>query len=377
MSIANPQRPQFHFTAPQNWLNDPNGLVWLDGEYHLFYQYNPTGRAGAGHNMHWGHAVSSDLLTWQHLPIAIHNDEPRQAYSGSAIVDHRNTLGLNDGNAPAIVAFYTRTEVGQCVAYSTDRGRTFHDLDGGRPIIGYDEHARQATDRDPRVIWHAPSEAYVLILYERTGYAFYRSVDLINWTFASHLAGFYECPELVELDVPGTSTRAWVLFDGNGAYVVGEFDGHRFTPRSPTLRVELGPHFYASQCWQNLPDGRTIQIAWIRGGSFTGLPFSQQMSIPCELSLVRDAGGAIRLRRSPVRELTRAPRDAQAGRFTLPVDAGARFGIDHFPAYDCVVVDGNVLPLAGARELDVVVDAYSIEVFIPDGSASITLARAL
>jgi sucrose-6-phosphate hydrolase SacC (GH32 family) len=392
-------RPAFHFTAPKNWLNDPNGLVYLDGEYHLFYQYNPDGMVGAGRNMHWGHAVSRDLLTWEHLPIALYNDEPRQAYSGSAIVDEANVLGLRvAGGHKTLAAFYTRTGVGQCLATSVDRGRTWREHG---PVIPYaDDAARARTDRDPRVFWHDATGAYVMVLYERSGYSFYRSADLLVWKHASFIEGFYECPELVNLHVTeadGSSKESrWVLFDGDGSYVVGSFDGFLFKPESPKLRSDMGPSFYATQCWLNGPDGRVIQIAWMNGGHFENCNYSQQMSIPCELSLARNERGGVELRRVPVRELATCDRvlgekdviEAPApGRYRLFIhrDKLRQISIggcmlQWWPDYESIAFANRVVPVRRASadiELELVIDRRSIELFVDQGRHSISYSGSV
>lgn len=396
---TNADRPVFHFTAPKNWLNDPNGLVYLDGEYHLFYQYNPDGMVGAGRNMHWGHAVSRDLLSWEHLPIALHNDEPRQAYSGSAIVDEANVLGLRVSGGPkTLVACYTRTGVGQCLASSVDRGRSWFEHG---PVIPYaSDAARERTDRDPRVFWHEPTRAYVMVLYERSGYSFYRSTDLMEWKHASYIEGFYECPELVELAVTeadGSSKESrWVLFDGDGSYVVGSFDGSMFTPESPKLRSDMGPSFYATQCWLNAPDGRVIQIAWMNGGNFENCDYSQQMSVPCELSLARNERGAPELRRLPVRELPISDRIlGETDVFEYPgpgryrvflCRAGRRqisvcgYLLNWWPDYEAIGFVGRVVPVrpgTGDIDLEIVIDRRSIELFVDQGRQSISFSGRL
>ncbi|MFW5773456.1 MAG: glycoside hydrolase family 32 protein, partial [Tangfeifania sp.] len=229
-------RPQFHFTPEKNWHNDPNGLVYYDGEYHLFYQYNPHGKEWG--YMHWGHAVSTDLVHWEHLPVALYPDENSEdkerctAFSGSAIVDENNLLGKQQGEEKTLVAFYTSQHCGQRIAYSTDKGRTWKKYEGN-PIIGYDE-----TDdaRDPKVFWHGPSEKYVMVLYRKTsedekskGVSVYTSENLVNWEWKSHVYGFYECPDLVPIQVKNRPEETkWVLFDGDGSYIIGNFDGEEF-----------------------------------------------------------------------------------------------------------------------------------------------------
>jgi len=161
-------RPQFHFTPEKNWHNDPNGLVFYEGEYHLFYQYNPKGKEWGF--MHWGHAISTDLVHWEHLPIALYPDENSEdkeyctAFSGSAIVDHKNLLGKQQGDVKTLIAFYTSQHCGQRIAYSTDRGRTWEKYEGN-PIIPFDE---SDDARDPKVIWHEPLQKYVMVLYRKT-----------------------------------------------------------------------------------------------------------------------------------------------------------------------------------------------------------------
>jgi fructan beta-fructosidase len=181
-------RPQFHFTPEENWHNDPNGLVYYKGEYHLFYQYNPFGNEWG--YMHWGHAVSKDLVHWEHLPVALRPDEDSRdkvkctAFSGSAIVDEKNLLGKQEGDEKTLVAFYTSQQCGQRIAYSTDRGRTWEKYEGN-PVIPYDENDDA---RDPKVIWHEPSGKYVMVLYRKSseeetskGVSFYTSENLTGW----------------------------------------------------------------------------------------------------------------------------------------------------------------------------------------------------
>jgi len=305
-------RPQFHFTPKINWHNDPNGLVFYKGEYHLFYQYNPFGNEWGF--MHWGHAVSTDLVHWEHLPIALFPDnnstdkETCTEFSGSGLVDQDNLTGLQSGEEKAILLFYTSQKCGQRLAYSNDKGRTWKKYDKN-PIIAFDE-----TDdaRDPKVFWHEASKQYVMVLYRRPnnddkqkGVSFYTSKNLIDWQFKSHLPGFFECPDLVELSVNRRADdKKWVLFDGDGSYVIGSFDGEKFNPETPKLKSDLGANYYATQTWSNIPesDGRTIQIAWMKGGEFPEMPFKGQMTFPCELSLKKFTEG-IRLIRKPVKEI--------------------------------------------------------------------------
>lgn len=305
-------RPQYHFTPERNWHNDPNGLVYYDGEYHMFYQYNPKGNEWGF--MHWGHAISTDLIHWEHLPIALYpdnNSEDKEfctAFSGSAIVDEQNLLGKQSGDEKTLVAFYTSKGCGQRIAFSTDKGRTWEKY-AENPIIPFDE---MDDARDPKVFWHEESNKWVMVLYRKTlnddktkGVSIYTSENLTEWIWKSHIPGFYECPDLVKLKVtnrPGESK--WILFDGDGSYLIGDFNGEHFTPESAKIKSDFGSNYYATQTWSNISadDGRTLQIAWMRGGEFPGMPFNGQMSFPCEISLTKFSFG-YKLVRKPVKEI--------------------------------------------------------------------------
>ncbi|MEN8115781.1 MAG: glycoside hydrolase family 32 protein [Bacteroidota bacterium] len=305
-------RPQFHFTPEKNWHNDPNGLVYYDGEYHMFYQYNPNGNEWG--YMHWGHTISDDLLHWKHFPIALYPDENSTdkenctAYSGSAIVDEQNILEKQTGEEKTLVAFYTSQNCGQRMAYSTDKGRTWKKFEGN-PIIPLDE---KDDARDPKVIWHEPTQKWVMVLYRKSteddkskGVSFYTSDNLVDWKWESHIYGFYECPDLVEFKVTNRPEETkWVLFDGDGSYLMGSFDGVTFSPESAKMKSDWGKNYYATQSWSNIPDddGRIIQIAWMRGGKFPDMPFNGQMSFPSELSITRFNNG-YKLIRQPIKEV--------------------------------------------------------------------------
>ncbi len=291
------QRPQFHFTSRRGWLNDPNGLVFHKGEYHLFYQHNPYGWNWG--NMHWGHAVSKDLVHWRELPIALYpNRYGDWAFSGSAISDGRTGLG-QDKN-PVLVAAFTSTARGECLIFSHDGGKTFTES-SGNPIIRHQ-------GRDPRLLWHAGSQRWVIAVYDeldgKRWIAFHSSADLKTWQFESRIEGFYECPDLFELAVAGKPGQTrWVLYAADGRYVLGSFDGRRFTPESGKLQLWHG-NFYAAQTFSNTPDGRRIQIGWANGITFQGMPFNQQMTIPCELTL-RTTPDGVRMFAEPVAELAK------------------------------------------------------------------------
>ena len=294
-------RPQFHFSSRRGWNNDSNGLVFYRGQYHLYYQHNPYGWDWG--NMHWGHAVSTDLVHWQELPIALYPQKFGDwCFSGSAVVDVNNTTGFRTGEEDVIVAAYTSTGRGECLAYSNDRGLTFTDYPGN-PVVTH-------KGRDPKVIWYAPGRHWVMAVYDEQeksrGIAFYTSPNLKDWQFGSRIDGFYECPEIFELAVDGDrNNKKWIVHAGDGDYVVGRFDGKTFVAESPKQKWSYGNCFYASQTFNNLPpeDGRRIQIAWGRIAT-PGMPFNQCMLFPCELTL-RTTEDGIRMFAQPVREIER------------------------------------------------------------------------
>jgi fructan beta-fructosidase len=290
-------RPQFHFTSRRGWLNDPNGLVYAAGEWHLFYQHNPYGWDWG--NMHWGHAVSKDLFHWQELPDAL---QPRRygdwCFSGSAVVDHENSSGLRRGKDPLLVCAFTSTGRGECIAYSNDLGRTWTEYDGN-PVV---RHA----GRDPKLVWHAPSRRWIMAVYdEKDGardIAFYTSSDLKKWEFTSRIGGFFECPDLFALPVDGDAKNVrWVLSAADGKYLVGRFDGTGFVKESGKHQLWYG-NFYAAQTYDSAPDGRRVQIGWGQGIAFPGQSFNQQMTVPVELTL-RTTRDGVRLFAEPVKEI--------------------------------------------------------------------------
>jgi sucrose-6-phosphate hydrolase SacC (GH32 family) len=297
-----PLRGQFHFSAKRGWLNDPNGLSFYNGEYHLFFQHNPFGW-GWG-NMHWGHAVSKDLVHWEELPLALAPDKFGTMYSGSAVIDWHNTSGFGKDGKPAQVLFYTANgnPTTQCLAYSTD-GRNYT-KSSGNPIV------KQITrdNRDPKVIWHEPTKQWVMTLYVEMNKVhtihFLTSPNLKDWTIVSQTAGFFECPDFFELAVDGEATKKkWVLTAADSGYMVGTFDGTKFTPETPKLPGHRGRGFYAAQTFSDIParDGRRIQIGWFQTET-KGMPFNQSMTIPLELNLVSTPAGP-RLTWTPVKEL--------------------------------------------------------------------------
>lgn len=321
-------RPRFHFTPPQNFMNDPNGLVFHNGEYHLFYQHNPEGDTW-GH-MSWGHAVSRDLLRWEHLPLALREEDDIMVFSGSAVADAANTSGLC-GDAPdaCLVAIYTghtRRRQTQNLAVSLDHGRTWRKYEGN-PVIDLS----RGDHRDPKVFWHAPSARWVMVsvLAGEQKVRFFSSANLIQWEALSDFGpagatgGAWECPDIFPLAVDGNPDDIrWVLsvdlypggrLGGSGAqYFVGSFDGQRFVNENPddtTLWVDYGKDFYASQSYGGIPqaDGRRIWIGWMSNWLYADVepssPWRGVQSLPRELALRRMPEG-VRLVQSPVRELS-------------------------------------------------------------------------
>ena len=320
-------RPQFHFTPRRGWNNDPNGMLYHQGEWHLFYQHNPFG-VGWG-NMHWGHAVSRDLVHWMELPEALYQKSlADMAYSGGGLVDAGNSAGWKQGVEDALVVAFTSTGRGECLAYSLDRGRTLMEF-GGNPVIAHQ-------GRDPKIIWYAPGKHWVMIVYEEPlesgsgsggggtaesfGYAIYTSTDLKDWQRPpagttkrgqSFLPGWYECPELFEIAVDGQpGEMQWVVYgnlkgQNKSAYQVGSFDGRTFTPSMPPSPAHAGPSFYAAQIFSHAPQERRIMVGWLEKAAYPGMPFSQGMSVPLELSLRRaaDETAPYRLCFYPVEEL--------------------------------------------------------------------------
>lgn len=293
-------RPTYHFSPLYGWMNDPNGMVYKDDEYHLFYQHNPYGSKWG--NMHWGHAISKDLINWEHRPDAITPDALGTIFSGSAVVDTDNTAGFGAG---AIVAIYTQNSDRQVqsIAYSTDNGRSFTKYENN-PVLTSD--ARDF--RDPKVFWHKETQRWIMLLAVGQEMQIFSSSNLKDWAFESSFGegqgahgGVWECPDLFELPVDGTNEKKWVLlcnlnpggpFGGSATqYFVGTFNGKEFVNESPsqTKWMDWGKDHYAAVTWSDAPDNRRIAIAWMSNWQYANdVPTSQYRSpnsVPRDLSL--------------------------------------------------------------------------------------------
>ena len=406
-------RPRFHFTArywqdyrlnPQRhqegWINDVNGLTYLDGEYHLFAQRWWSC---------WLHAVSKDLVHWEELPPAFGKDETfGGTQSGGAVIDHNNTSGLATGKTPVMVAFWSSVDNNrQCISYSNDKGRTWTKY-AKNPVLTH-------PCRDPRVFRY--QDKWIMLLYgpEEKGvrhYTLFASDNLLKWEKLHSLQGFYECPDMFELPVAGTDHETkWVVINGDGRYCLGTFDGREFKPETELLAVDHGRNFYATMTWgEGIPGApvRRIQTAWMSYWDKVTLdmPFNQQLSFPCDLSL-RCTEEGIRLFCEPIPELAKlyTTEEVFKGRDVLVGDNDFFVGLSddvfdvqivldlshskshsftlsvrgHYIAGDLTERRLNVLGrpyewAVGQKSLAlrILSDKLSIEVFVDDGRASFT-----
>jgi fructan beta-fructosidase len=401
---AEKYRPQFHFSSRRGWNNDPNGLVYYAGEYHLFYQHNPYGVKWG--NMHWGHAVSTDLMHWREMGDALYPDHLGTCFSGSAVVDMYNTAGFQTGDDKALVCIYTSAgePFTQSIAYSNDRGRTWTKY-RDNPVLGH----MAGRNRDPKVVWHATTRQWVMALYlEENDYALLSSPNLKEWTRLGdiELPDCTECPDFFALPVEGDpGDIRWVFWGANGTYVLGSFDGVTFEQDSEVQRYDWGGDTYAAQTWSDIPaeDGRRIQIAWLRVDP-PGMPFSQQMTFPCELTLRRTPDG-VRLFSQPVREIEGIRAKKHCWRAQTLEPGGSRaFGVtgdtceiraEFTPAGAAALgltvlgssivynvgdqelsFEGRVAPLRmtqGRIRLRLLVDRVSMELFGNDGEVALTV----
>lgn len=318
-------RPVYHHTPVYGWMNDPNGMFYKDGVYHLYFQYNPYGSVWG--NMHWGHSTSTDLMHWNFEGCAIVPDAWGAIFSGSCVVDHNNTAGFGKG---AVVAFYTSAKAtpwgdvqSQSMAYSLDNGKTFTKYEGN-PILTSSEK----DFRDPKIFWYAPGKHWVMMLAVGQHMEIYSSVNLKEWKKESEFGamqgahgGVWECPDLVEIPVEGTREKKWVLicnlnpggpFGGSAAqYFVGSFDGKKFVNESPTQTkwMDWGKDNYATVTWNNAPDGRCIALGWMSNWQYANnVPTRQYRSantLARDLTLYRE-GQELYLKSTPSVEVKKA-----------------------------------------------------------------------
>ncbi len=315
-------RSLLHFTPRSGWNNDPNGLVYANGTYHMFFQHNPCDVVWG--NMHWGHATSPDLVHWQEQPTALFPDELGVMFSGSAIVDERNLLGLKQGDTDVILLYYTAEPISrlsegrqttQCLAYSTDNGKTFI-KHPGNPVVPTIVNG----NRDPKVVWDEEIQRYVMALYlDSDRYAFLHSTNLLNWEKVQelHIEGDNECPDLLLMTADDGSRKA-VIGGAHGCYQVGDLKEGLFVPTQPVRRLYLNEYCYAHQTYSGTP-GRTVQTTWHRA-NVEGKPFSQELSFPCDMTLHR-CGEEYRLRLLPARELEQLAQQPAPTEPSLPLAA--------------------------------------------------------
>lgn len=350
-------RPIYHHTPAYGWMNDPNGLFYKDGLYHLYYQWNPYG--SQWENMHWGHSVSRDLMHWENKGMALAPDALGTIFSGCAVVDHENTAGFGKG---AVVVFYTSAGESQTqsMAYSKDNGASFVKYDGN-PVVTADV----PDFRDPHVFWHRETARWVMLLAAGQEMRIYSSSNLKDWHYESAFGegwgnhdGVWECPDLIKLPVRGTNKEKWMLicninpggpFGGNATqYFIGQFDGHRFTCEDQpdeTKWMDYGKDHYAAITFDNAPDGRHILMAWMSNWQYANevptLQYRSANAVPCDIDLFEHAGKTY-VGRTPAKELL-----ALRGRRLLKRSAAARRTFDaEKGAYELLV---NINPSAAGQ----------------------------
>ncbi|MBE0536224.1 MAG: glycoside hydrolase family 32 protein [Phycisphaerae bacterium] len=337
-------RPQFHFSSKRGWLNDVNGMIYYDGLYHMYYQHNPVSIEWG--NMTWGHATSRDMVHWTEQPkVLFPHNEIGTCFSGAAFIDFMNQLGKKSGDQDVIVAAYLRTEIGLSLAYSNDCGQTFKDYEHN-PVLN---HPGERIDT-PRPFFYRPTGRWVSPTYDwfindkgqkRRCVGFYSSANLKDWKFESRVEqnGWGDelcgCVDFFQLPIDGNEANVkWVMIFIDGSYIVGDFDGSVFytlegkpahTEDRETSLVIRG-NYYATMTFENHPQGRRVQLTWMRG-DIPGMPFNHQITLPSELTLHSTPDGP-RLRMNPIKSLESLRKKTHQWRGDLKPDENPLSAID-------------------------------------------------
>ncbi len=351
---SEPYRPGFHFSPEERWMNDPNGMVYQNGVYHLFYQYHPDSTVWGP--MHWGHATSKDLLHWQHKPIALYPDGHGFIFSGSAVVDQRNSSGFGTDENPPLVAVFTyhdaekkaSGETGfetQGLAYSLDNGNTWTKYKGN-PVVKDDS----ATDfRDPKVFWYEPDQKWVMSLVAGDHAEFYGSKNLREWELLGEFGkekgahgGVWECPDLFQLKVDGANEEKWVLLisinpgapnGGSGTqYFIGDFDGRTFTTDQTEDRwIDWGTDNYAGVTFSNAPNDEILFMGWMSNWQYANeTPTSAwrgAMTLPRKLTL-RKIGDGYSLFNNPIENIDELVSEGSRKELSIPAGGTQKVSTD-------------------------------------------------
>lgn len=397
-----PHRPAAHFTASRGWINDPNGAVFYEGKYHLFFQYNPVDSVWG--NMHWGHAVSTDLLHWAQQDIALFPDALGTMFSGSAFVDHKNVSGLKENDHDPLLLFYTAAggtslasdgqKFTQCLAYSTDGGNTFRKYNRN-PIVPH----IAGENRDPKVVYNPEDDTYYMALYlEGHEYALLTSHNLLDWACVQRitLPDDAECPDLYPLTTASGKTY-WVFSGASDRYLIGKLHEQRFEAIQPVHRLQSRGKSYAAQTFSNVPEGRILRIGWNQS-RIPDSVFDGSMCIPTEMTLKEDEDG-LWLCAAPVRQLTGLgasshqviPRELTTGSYDLfPLTGNAQditlelraepdtvvcfsllgLSVQLLPAESALQVGDVTMPVFakdGTIRLRLITDTHAVEIFVADG----------
>jgi len=389
-------RPQVHYSPKCGYMNDPNGMLYLDGEYHLFYQHNPAAPLPDRENVHWGHAVSRDMFHWEEKDAALFPDERGSMYSGSAVVDDKNILGKAKAGEKTVVMYYTGNcdPYGQYASYTTDGFKTVSRLKD-TAVVPHME----GRNRDPNVTWCQELGAYVMVLYlARTEFVLLRSEDLEHWTEVQRfsLPEDIECPDFFPL-CDQNGKRKWVFMGGADAYLVGDFADGKFVPSQEAQKLHFGQSAYAGQSFNNMPDGRVVRMYWVRW--FLNTPrFDGMMSVPVEITL-QECGSKHRLLANPAKEIAAIMGEGLTeANLTLSVGESKKFALSERAQYirirgqrlkegtialrlfgriikidftqNHVRMRASVAPLDTGREdfdLTIITDRCSVEMFVDGG----------
>lgn len=372
-------RPKIHYTVSTGWNNDPNGMVYYDGVYHMFYQFNPAGNTWQ--NMHWGHAISSDMIHYKEVDVALRPDFLGAVYSGSAIVDYENVSGLKENENDPIILFYTAAgfRFNQCIAYSTDKGQTFKRYEKN-PIIPFVTF----WNRDPKVIKCEELNCYVMALFlqdEDNNFILYKSNNLLDWEEIQRvpIKGDYECPDIYKIKVEDTNDYVYVLQGACGNYIIGNINNGKFEFDLNVKSCLYGEYIdYCAQSFSNLGN-RIVQVNWQKSTVYSDMPWGSNLSLPQEVTMHKTKDGKLELHTYIVKEFDNVKRCLYAGvkpDYECGYDIKANIDVNQNSVIRCFGIE-IPLPLEfkeGIIDVRIIVDTIGLSIYINGGVKYTTIS---